>query len=208
MDRPVAIAAVLLGIFALIIVPFLFWGGTLEEYARTSLASPPSKSIATLLCVVLLALDVFLPIPSSFVSTAGGYLLGFWGGMLASTAGLTLGCAIGYAMGRAGAPLAVRSVGTRDFAFLTERLGRAPQVWLVIVRPIPVLAEASCFVAGLAGIGVSRFVFFTSLANIGISAVYSAAGCGVISVSAAVFVAFALPGALILASRIFLRDRC
>ena len=47
----------------------------------------------------LLALDVFLPVPSSIVSTGAGVLLGFWTGAAVIWIGMTLGCVIGYVFG-------------------------------------------------------------------------------------------------------------
>jgi uncharacterized membrane protein YdjX (TVP38/TMEM64 family) len=41
---------------------------------------------------------------------------------------------------------------------------------------VPVLAEASVFLAGLARMPFGRFAWITGLSNLGISAVYAAAG--------------------------------
>lgn len=89
---------------------------------------------------VILAGDVVLPIPSSIVGTLAGARLGLGPGWLCVWLGLTAGNAIGYCAGR----------------LLFGRMGAhapaAPTLFVVLVsRPVPVLAEATTFVAGAAG---------------------------------------------------------
>ena len=58
--------------------------------------------------------------------------------------------------------------------------------WVIIVlRPVPVLAEASLVFAGMAGMGGRRFAMLTSCANLGVSAAY--AGVGAYAVNAESF---------------------
>lgn len=85
----------------------------------------------------LLAADVVLPIPSSIIGTLMGARLGLASGWPWVWFGLTLGNVIGYGAGR----------------LLLARVGApVPQeptlLVLLISRPVPVLAEASTFVAG------------------------------------------------------------
>jgi membrane protein DedA with SNARE-associated domain len=47
---------------------------------------------------------------------------------------------------------------------------------LILSRPIPVLAEASVFLAGASRAPFRRVFLLTTLANVGISIVYSATG--------------------------------
>ena len=196
-------ALFLTGLMALIIVPFLIWGDQFTRFTESSLAAPPSKLVAVSLCIALLAADVVLPIPSSFVSTAAGYLLGFWGGLLASTAGLTLGCVIGYWMGaRLGEPVAHKMMSASDFDSISARLRSKPYVWLVLMRPVPVLAEASCIIGGVIRVPMPGYTFWTLVANLAISVIYAAAGSKAVSTLWAFAVAMALPGAGMLIARL------
>ncbi|MCX6599500.1 MAG: VTT domain-containing protein [Acidobacteria bacterium] len=193
-----------LGIFAFIVIPFLIWGDQLTSLIENSLNSSPTGTVAVVLCLVLLATDVVLPIPSSLVSTAAGYLLGFWGGVAASTMGMSLGCLLGYVLGdKLGTPLAARFINPQDFALISGRLQAAPYFWLVLLRPIPVLAEASCLVAGTAKVQASGFLLWTTVANLGISVVYAAVGSKAVEARAALVVALALPALMMLLARAF-----
>ncbi|MCU1328497.1 MAG: hypothetical protein JWN34_3867 [Bryobacterales bacterium] len=197
-----------MGLMALIIVPFLIWGDQFTQFTESRLAAPPSTLVAVALCIALLAADVVLPIPSSFVSTAAGYLLGFWGGLLASTAGLTLGCAIGYWMGaRLGEPVANKMINPSDFVVISGRLKSKPFVWLVLMRPVPVLAEASCIIAGIVRVPIAGYTLWTLVANMAVSVIYAAAGSKAVSTLWAFAVAMALPGAGMLIARLTRKDR-
>ena len=208
MKHPGKSALFLVGLIALIVVPFLIWGDQLTSLTERVLASPPSPFVATLLCVVLLAADVVLPIPSSFVSTAAGYLLGFWGGLLASTAGLTLGCATGYWIGaRLGEPVANKMMDASDFNSISARLRSKPFVWLVLMRPVPVLAEASCIVAGVIRLPLAGYFVWTLIANLAVSVIYAAAGSKAVSTIWAFSVAMGLPGLGMLMARLTRKRR-
>jgi uncharacterized membrane protein YdjX (TVP38/TMEM64 family) len=146
-----------------------------------------------------------LPIPSSFVGTASGYLLGFWGGTLATWAGLSAGALIGYLLGnRLGRRLTRRFVGDEEL----QRVDRAREVlgdWVIIVfRAVPVLAEASTVFAGVAEMPLRRFFVLAALSNLGIALTY--AGIGAYSVKTESFLvafagAIAIPGLAMLLAR-------
>lgn len=126
--------------------------------------------------VALLAADVVLPVPSSLVSTAAGATLGFTVGTVASILGMTLCSQLGYALGRRlGVPIVSRIVSSDALAIASQRLANRAIGALVIMRPVPVLAEASVVMAGVLGVNPARFFLTTLLANIGISLAY----CGV-----------------------------
>ena len=99
----------------------------------------------------LLALDVFLPVPSSIVSTGAGVLLGFyprrtvvvWSGMM-------VGALLGYTVGSRG-PARGQAAGRRRrnrARLAVHETVRRPD-HRAICRPVPVLAEASVVFAGL-----------------------------------------------------------
>jgi uncharacterized membrane protein YdjX (TVP38/TMEM64 family) len=169
----VLIAAVL----AIPIIPFFLFGERVEATVEHWLSPPPSGSTIFLLVVTVLATDVFLPVPSSLVSTLAGTQLSIPLATLASWLGLSLGASLGFGVARAlGRPLAVRLAGAEDLARLdrlSERLG--PRL-LVLLRALPVLAEASILLFGATRLSWMRFFVPVALANLGIAAAYSILG--------------------------------
>src|SRR5690606_14596745 len=132
-----------LAVVALILVPFFLF----EDYF-TGLATRAVNGQVPLLPSVgiiggLLAFDVLLPVPSSIVSAAAGVLLGFWLGTLVVWTGMTISCAVAYAIGARSVALTrwiVGDDGLRRAAGVATRYG---DFALVLCRPVPVLAEAS-----------------------------------------------------------------
>ena len=77
--------SVLVGLmFAAIIIPFLLFEKQFESLGAWLASGHASGWTSASIIAGLLALDVFLPVPSSIVSTGAGVLLGFWRGMAAS----------------------------------------------------------------------------------------------------------------------------
>ena len=82
-------------VLAIPIVPFLLFGERVEAVAArpgTSIRRLPARVAAVV--IGLLATDIFLPIPSSLVSTLAGWQLGRSAEPLASWLGMSLGAAI------------------------------------------------------------------------------------------------------------------
>src|SRR5260370_10952152 len=91
---------VLIGLlFALIIIPFLIFEKQFWELGTWLAEGHASGWASAATIAALLALDVFLPVPSSIVSTGAGVPLGFWRGTAVVWIGMTSGCTIGYASG-------------------------------------------------------------------------------------------------------------
>src|SRR3954454_5465061 len=92
--------ALLIGLmFALIIIPFLIFEKQFEALGTWLAEGHASGWASASIIAALLALDVFLPVPSSIVSTGAGVLLGFWPGVAVIWLGMTAGCVIGYVFG-------------------------------------------------------------------------------------------------------------
>ncbi|MHB8902299.1 MAG: VTT domain-containing protein, partial [Thermoguttaceae bacterium] len=148
---------------------------------------------AALLIVALLSTDVFLPIPSSVLSTLGGETLGFALGTAASFAGLMSGAAIGFGVAKlAGPPLMARLASPEDVAALDRLSRRAGASVLIVTRPVPILAEAAVLFFGSTGLTWARFLAPVALANLVIAAAYSALGAWV-HLPAALALSIALP---------------
>lgn len=158
-------------------VPFLLFGAEFESWVQQWAEQPASRPITALLIIVLLASDIFLPTPSSMISTLGGWQLGWWGGTLASWLGMTLGAVIGFALARRfGRPVAVwlsRESDLDRVYGLSQRLGPAA---VAIFRGVPVLAEASVLLMGVHQLSWQRFLPAVLLSNFGIALAYSAFG--------------------------------
>src|SRR3954469_10338796 len=112
---------VLLGI---VLLPFLLFGRQFDEFAEYITRSDTSRAVVAAAVFALLALDVFLPVPSSIVSTAAGVFLGFFGGTAVVWGGMMAGCLLGYATGSRGANAARRFVGSDGIARASSLVSR------------------------------------------------------------------------------------
>src|SRR5690348_10551855 len=101
------------------VIPFLSFGGWLEERVGAWLDPPPAPSVVALGTVAILATDILLPIPSSGVSTVAGAQLGILPATAASWLGMTLGAIGGFWLARSfGRPLAERLSSIEDLAYM------------------------------------------------------------------------------------------
>lgn len=161
----------------LLLIPFVLFGDSLDNWTNSFFQSGPSKLIASIFIGFLLSIDIVAPIPSSIVSTAGGYFLGFIGGTLISLVSMTISCLIGYWIGtRFGRPAALRFVDTKEISRF-ESLQKKYGDWIIIIsRSVPLLAETSVLFAGIGRMKFSRFISMVTISNLGISVVYAAVG--------------------------------
>jgi uncharacterized membrane protein YdjX (TVP38/TMEM64 family) len=195
------LAAVLL---ALILVPFALFEGAFERLGEQIVSGGLPQGLAALAVGGFLALDIFLPVPSSLVSTAAGALFGFTRGLLVIWAGMTAGCVLGYAVGVRAEGLARRLAGDDGLRRAADVAARHGDWGLAAARAVPVLAEATVVLAGLVRSPFSRFFGITTLANLGISAAYAAIGAFSMNVGSFLLTfagAIALPGLAMLAAR-------
>lgn len=170
----VRIAVLLLALAAIVVVPFLIWQDPLNALSAELLDRAAGRGLIAVAVVALLILDVLLPIPSSVVSVAAGAALGFELGALACLIGMTGGCLLGYLLGTwLGAG---RLVGERDRRAMQRLFARYGAGALAVARPVPVLAEVSVVLAGVARMKPGALLAYTGAANLGISTAYSAVG--------------------------------
>lgn len=171
-------SALLIGVVLLVpILPFLVFGSQFTAWFVDWSKQPASAPLTAAAVVTLLATDIFLPVPSSLVSTLGGWRLGWWAGTLASWVGMSLGAIIGYTLarrwGRRFALWFSRGEELDRMAKLSRQYG---PIVLVMTRGVPVLAEASVLLMGIHRLGWMRFLPATLLSNLGIALAYSAFG--------------------------------
>jgi uncharacterized membrane protein YdjX (TVP38/TMEM64 family) len=159
------------------VLPFFAFGESLAAAISSWLDPPPPKPIVALVTVGVLAVDVFLPVPSSVVSTFAGSQLGAVAATAASWLGMMLGAVVAFGLSKAfGRPLAVRLSSDDDIARM-DRLGARWGVWLLIItRALPILAEAAVLILGTTTLGWRPFLIAVSASNLGIAVVYSALG--------------------------------
>ncbi|NQT92225.1 MAG: VTT domain-containing protein [Lentisphaerae bacterium] len=165
-------------VLAVILVPYFFFAESVQAWTEQFMASARDRPVSSAVVLgSLLAVDILLPVPSSIISTAAGYVLGFAGGLLVSTLGMTVCCLAGAWLGsRPGRAVAGKILGGEEIDRL-ERLSRRFGDWAIVVaRPVPVLAEASVLFAGMSRMPVRRLLVLCALSNLAISAVHSAVG--------------------------------
>jgi len=193
-------------LIGMVLLPFLFFEQQFNAFAEYVTRSDTSRWLVAGAVFSLLALDVFLPVPSSIVSTASGVLLGFAGGTAVVWIGMMGGCLLGYAVGSRGSSAARRLVGEDGIARAAQLAQRYGDLTIVLCRPVPVLAEASVVFAGLVRAHYPRFVRLTAASNLGIAAGYAAVGAYSRRLDSYSFLiaflgALLLPGVFILISR-------
>lgn len=164
-------------VLAVPIVPFVLFGGRVDEWFEAWQAQARNPWLAAAMIVGLLSTDIFLPIPSSMVSTFGGGQLGWLLGTFASWLGMSIGAILGFAFARWLGPGFTRWFVKRDsltqMSQLSERFG--PSI-VVLARGVPVLAEASVLLLGLERLSWRKFLPPLLLSNLGLALAYSAFG--------------------------------
>ena len=156
------------------IVPFLFFGGQLEDWLRGISENPPSPLLSFWLVVGLLSTDIFLPIPSSVISTLSGWQLGVLWGTIATWLGMNLGALLGYALARRwGNSLALWFSSGEDLERMQQVSHHYGPLVLVLTRAMPVFAEASVLIAGIHQLAWIRFLPAILLSNLGVSVAHA-----------------------------------
>ena len=199
--------AILIG---LVLIPFFLFEDRFNALAAQITQQGVPRSAAASGIFALLALDIFLPVPSSLVATAAGVLLGLMPGALVVWGGMMAGCLLGYVIGvRASGP-AAWVVGADNLARADALVRQYGDFAIVLCRPVPVLAEASVVFAGIARAPFARFAWLTALSNLGIAAGYAAFGAlsmRLDSFLVAFVGALLLPGAALGLSRVAFRGK-
>jgi uncharacterized membrane protein YdjX (TVP38/TMEM64 family) len=164
-------------VLAIPILPFLGFGASAESRIADWLDASLSPAVAAGMVIGLLAADILLPIPSSVVCTFAGTVLGFWVGTAASWCGMTVGATLAFGLVRRfGRPLARRLSSEEELARMDGLADRYGILVLVLMRPIPVLAEASVIWMGLMRLCWRRFLIAVGFSNWAIAAIYAAIG--------------------------------
>jgi uncharacterized membrane protein YdjX (TVP38/TMEM64 family) len=188
-------------VLAIPVAPFLLFGDSLEARIEQKVRSTLPPTTVAMLVVGLLAVDIFLPVPSSVVGTVSGNVLGFWFGAAASWLGMMLGAIVAFLLARwLGRPLALRLSGDEELARIDTLSARYGPLVLVLARPVPIMAEASVLFLGTTQLPWRRFLVPTAASSLGIAAAYAALG-ELVRLPVALAASIALPLALTLVAR-------
>lgn len=194
-------ASLVLLSFVLFEQQILFW---FTELGQMDTDNTYTLLAVALILVLILALDVLLPVPSSMVGLAAVALLGPVAGSLVIFSGLTLGCILGYLLGagyfRLISNVWLSPAEKNKASKMKSRLGATA---LVLLRGVPVLAETSVLAAGMQAYPVRQFLVLTMLANVGLALAYGYIGTMLAGQEAfwlIVISAMVLPGLLLLSS--------
>ena len=197
-------------LLALILVPFVLFEDQFNAISNSVIHGDVSPWYSAIAVAVLLALDVFLPIPSSSLAAASGVVLGFGWGAVTVWVGMTASCLLGYAFGARAAAAAGRFVGDAGMTRASNLAARYGDYALVLCRPIPVLAEASVIFAGIIRRPFGRVLSMTTWSNAGIALGYAAIGAYSMQVDSfllAFLGAMVVPAVAMLAGKLFLSER-
>jgi uncharacterized membrane protein YdjX (TVP38/TMEM64 family) len=181
--RSVIRASAVLAVFLLVpIIPFLVLGESFEQDVKHWIEADADRAEQVEFASVLgiLASDIFLPIPSSAVMTYAGGVMSFWGAVLASWTGLTLGAALGFGFSRTlGKQFAARFAEAEDLARIESASKRFGPAVLLATRPLPILAEACVLLLGTTQLSWRRFLLPVIAANLAMAVFYVACGAGI-----------------------------
>ena len=158
------------------LVPYLAFGTRLDHVVARWLDPPPSHSVLAALEVGILAADLLLPVPSSMVATLGGAELGIVMGTACAWLGMTAGSLAGWWLGRVAAARPLAKLTPHERAQLQQQQQRLGPLFVVLTRPLPLVAEAAALMAGATGMGFSVFLLAAGSGNLAISLVWSLAG--------------------------------
>lgn len=192
-------------LLAFILVPFVLLEGRIDAVVQQAFRSGASLGVIALAVVALLVLDIVLPVPSSFVLSGAGFLLGWGAGSAVGFLGLTCASLAGYALGRyAGVPLATRIVGDDRLTRFAQLMQRHGALVLVGFRAVPVAAEATAILAGVSRMPGVRFIALTCVGNAVVAALYAWVGAHSADQSSFLFaavVSIALPVLIVYSAR-------
>lgn len=170
--RSLAVTVVLV---SAIIIPFALWESDLLALSQQWLTDADNQTVLAGIIVALLALDVFLPTPSSLVSIAAGIQFHAEIATILIFIGMSLGCVMGYFLGRL-VPVNWAFPDPDEIARVQNLYRRYGALSLMLARAVPVVAEASVIHAGIARVPFIVVLAYTLPANLAIGALYAGAG--------------------------------
>ena len=169
-------------IFTSIVLPMTFLETPLANYSEVALDwAGSNKLLISLIVILALTADVFLPVPNGLTNTFAGMSLGWTTSSLVVWVGLNIGASIAYLLGRfAGRPIAKKVLNNKELIEAEASLKNFNIIGLIISRPIPGFAELTAITAGISNIPFKFFFLAVSITNIGVAIIFSGIGAAAI----------------------------
>ena len=169
--------------FTSIILPSIFLETSFSRYGEIGLVWAGENNFYTSLVVIIaLTADVFMPVPNGLTNTLAGASLGWALASVIVWIGLNLGAVFGYLVGRyAARPLAEKIVGTDDLKKAEDSAKDIDVMGLILARPVPAFAELSTIAAGITKMPFKKFIYVMILSNIGVAVIFSGLGAAALS---------------------------
>jgi len=161
---------IIIGIFALIFVLVNLTGllsvADIKNYLEQIQHAP--KITIFLVVMILLASDVFLSVPTIFIVTYSGHILGFVLGLTASTLGMLMSGTIAYTLCRWSGKKALKILIKKEEEIdevnsLFHKMGFS---MLLIARALPMLPEATCCLSGMMRFHFIKFLLYYLLGTL------------------------------------------
>jgi uncharacterized membrane protein YdjX (TVP38/TMEM64 family) len=142
------------------------------EALRQQLRALPLDGVAVLYGLILAHTVVWYP--AEIVDAAGGFVYGFWGGLLLVQAGWIVQGVIAWTVGREVArPLLRRVIGERRFDEAERLIDHGGIPLLLAMRLIPIVPfSLFSYVAGAARVRLWRFTWTTAVGYLPITALF------------------------------------
>ncbi len=167
----------LLVVILVIIVLFLGLPGLEMRFEQLIIESANStKSYFAAISFVLLALDVFLPVPSSIVMFFNGSVLGLFAGTAWSLFAGVVSASLGFYLGRAFYQRMNRGYRSEEISKAQHIIERYGFAGIIATRGIPILSEAIAIICGNIAYDFKRFFIANCIGLLPISLLYAYIG--------------------------------
>ena len=187
----------LIVVFTSLVIPMVLLETPFSQYGEAALLWSEDRPFFISIVVILaLTADIFLPVPNGLTNTLAGVALGWPLASIVVWIGLNFGAIFGYLVGRfAARPFAQKMVGKDDLSNSEELVEDFSVLGLILSRPVPVFAELLTLAAGMMKMPFSKFCYVVGFANIGVALVFAGLGAAAL---ASDYAALAFLGAAVL----------
>ena len=137
-------------------------------------------------CVIftLLILDVIIPVPSTILLTFSGNIYGFTVGFLLNYASLLSASIIGFILGRYFQEYVKSNLlGKKEHLKMEIWFKKYGFLVVIFSKFVPIISETISIMAGLTGLKLKKFIFFSTLGILPISLYFSYLGSSTDSLS-------------------------
>jgi uncharacterized membrane protein YdjX (TVP38/TMEM64 family) len=152
------------------------FGFSFEPWARSWMADAGVSGAAVV--IGLLAVDIFIPVPSSIIMVLSGAAFGVGWGSLLAFVGSIGGEWLGFELARRyGTTLSARFIGDEaERRRMNDLLVNHGAAAIAVTRALPVVMETMSIVAGLSSMRRSTFLIASAIGTAPIVVVYAYAG--------------------------------